>query len=213
MSKLLCPDFAVQSPLRMVTHGTYAKGWPLGAIVHFTAGRDGAEKTIAGGVQNKYAYWCIQRNGELHCAHDADKWGYHAGESKWKTLLGSVSDDLIGIEINAAGRLTKQKDGTFKSWFGTTIPKEEVRYCDGKSPDQCEGYYHIYTPEQEATLVKTLFWLKKQRPNIFSFDNVLGHCEVSGKLTLGYWRKNDPSAALSMTMPAFREMLKQKYTA
>jgi len=207
------PEFGIVLKNKMPVRGTYAKGWPLGAIVHFTAGRDGAENTISGGIKNGYTYWCIQRDGKLFCAHDADKWGWHAGESKWKTLFGSVSDDLIGIEINAAGRLTKQKDGTFKTWFGTLIPKEEVRYCDGKSPDQCEGYYHAYTPAQEETLIKTLLWLKSQKPDVFDFDKVLGHCEVSGKLTLGYWRKNDPSAALSMTMPAFRQLLKDRWAA
>jgi N-acetyl-anhydromuramyl-L-alanine amidase AmpD len=203
---------------KMVTHGKYAKGWPVGAIVHFTAGRDGAEKTINGGIQNGYAYWCIQKDGKLFCAHPANEWGYHAGESAWKNpkflkpLLGSVSDDLIGIEINAAGRLTKKGD-KFYSWFNTEIPAANVRYCDGSSPDQCEGYYEKYTPEQEATLIATLLWLKAQAPDVFTFDDVLGHCEVSGKLGIGYFRKNDPSAALSMTMPQFRQLLKDKWTA
>lgn len=205
------PEFAKIPLLSMRTQGFYKQSWPLGAVVHFTGGADGAEAAIDIGVKNGYAYWCIQRDGKLYCAHPANKWGWHAGESKWRGLFGSVSDDLIGIELNAFGRLTKQKNGTFKTAYGQTILPSEVRYCDGSSPDQCEGYYHTYTPAQEETLIKTLLWLKTQNPNVFSFDNVLGHSEVSGKLSLGYWRKNDPSAALSMTMPAFREHLKALY--
>lgn len=208
----LYPPFANVMKDRMRTHGPYAgKGTPIGAIVHFTAGHDGAENTIRDGIKNGYAYWDIQRDGQLFCAHPYNEFGYHAGESKWKNILGSVSDDLLGIEINAAGRLTKLPDGTFKSWFGKIYQAGEVRYCDGSSKDQCEGYYHKYTEAQEETLIKTLLWLKARNPDVFSFDNVLGHCEVAGVLGLGYFRKNDPSAALSMTMPEFRALLKQRW--
>jgi len=212
------PDFAHVLPQKMKTQGVYEKGWPLGAIVHFTAGHDGAENTINEGIKNKYAYWCIQKDGSLYCAHPANEWGYHAGESAWKNpsfakpLLGTVSDDLIGIEINAAGRLTKTLSG-YKSWYGQIIPEANVRYCDGSHPDQCEGYYEKYTQAQEDTLIKTLLWLKAQRPDVFTFDDVLGHCEVSGKLGIGYFRKNDPSAALSMTMPYLRQVLKDMWIA
>ena len=194
----------------MKTRGQYAKGWPLGAIVHFTSGRDGAENTIKDGIKNGYAYWCIQKDGRLFCAHHANEWGYHAGESKWKTLLGAVSDDLIGIEINNGSKLTKTKDGRYKTWFGTYIPEENVRYTEGKD-NQEKGYYEKYTPAQEETLIKTLMWLKAQNPSVFSFDNCLGHDEVAGPMGLGYWRKNDPGAALSVTMPEFRKLLEEKY--
>lgn len=203
------PPFATASAFRMKTHGAYAGGGPLGAIVHFTAGHDGAENTIRDGAGKGYAYWCIQRDGRLFCAHSADEWGYHAGESRWKNLVGGVSDDLIGIELCAGGRLTV-KNNRLYTWFGNEIPKEDARYCDGSSEDQCEGWYHAYTPAQEATLANTLIWLAREFPKTFSFDRVLGHCEVSGKLGIGYWRKNDPSAALSMTMPQFRASLKRR---
>lgn len=223
---LKCPEFAVQMRERMKTRGRYAKGWPLGAVIHFTAGRDGAERTIRGGIKDGFTYWCIQRDGKLFCAHNADEWGWHAGESKWKTLFGAVSDDLIGIEINAAGRLRRLENGTFRPWYNEAdylrkfrrapdvrddFLAKDVRYCDGSSPDQLKGYYHKYTAEQEETLVKTLLWLKLERPDVFSFDRVLGHSEVSGKLGIGFWRKNDPSAALSTTMPEFRNALSSLY--
>lgn len=210
------PEFAKIMNQKMPVRGTYKMGWPLGAIVHFTAGRDGAEKTILGGIKNGYTYWCIQRDGTLVCAHSAEKWGWHAGESRWshlaKKLVGSVSDDLIGIEINAAGRVDpiKGKPGKFKTWFGTELDASEVRYSPGKA-NQMKGYYHVYTEAQEETLVKTLVWLKKQNPKVFDFDLVLGHDEVAGMRGIGRWRKNDPGAALSMTMDEFRAKLKNEY--
>lgn len=210
------PPFAKVLTEKMKTKGKYAQGGPLGAVVHFTAGRDGAEKTIKGGIKNGYAYWCIQKDGLIVCAHPADEWGYHAGESKWThpvyKLVGSVSDDLIGIEINCAGRLTK-KGEKFFTWYNVEIPKENVRYTEGKD-NQLKGYYEKFTPQQEETLVQTLFWLKDNFP-MFSFDRTLGHDEVAGKNKYGltFWRKNDPGAALSMTMPEFRELLKKRYAA
>lgn len=212
----LYPPFAHVLKQRMKTRGKYQAGGPRGAIVHFTAGRDGAEKTINGGIENGYAFWTIQRDGKLFCAHPYNEWGYHAGESKWshlaKKLVGSVSDDLIGIENNAAGLLTpvKNKPSFYKSWFNTEISDEEVRYTKGID-NQMKGYYHTLTNAQEDTLTETLIWLKFREPDIFDFDFVLGHDEVSGKSGLGYWRKNDPGAALSMTMPKYREKLKMIY--
>lgn len=210
------PPFAKVIGEKMRERGKYPNGWPRGAVVHFTAGRDGAEKTIMGGIKNGYTFWCIQRDGLLVCAHDADKWGYHAGESKWDKVIkgiryylsGSVSDDLIGIEINAAGRVVPVvgKETKYQTWFGTYLTPEEVRYTPGKD-NQERGFYHKYTPEQEHRLVETLFWLKDQKPDVFSFDYVLGHDEVAKPKG----RKNDPGAALSMTMPEFREYLKSQY--
>lgn len=215
MSLKFVPDWAKQSDLRMKTQGVYKKGWPLGAVIHYTAGRDGAEKTIRGGIKNNYAYWCIQRDGELHVAHSANEWGWHCGESRWtkfaKKLVGSCNDDLIGIEINAAGLVKPQSDGTFKTWFGTFLTKDEVRFHPGDK-HTAKGYYEKFTRAQEDTLKKALFWLKSQRPDVFDFDLCLGHDEVSGLLGLGYFRKSDPGAALSIGKPEFRELLKKEWT-
>lgn len=199
------PDFATSLGAIMKTRGTYKRGYPLGAIVHFTAGRDGAEKTIRGGVKDGYAYWCIQRDGKLFCAHDVTRWGYHAGKSFWKLLGNGMNDKLIGIEINAAGKLSGKK-GAWMSWFKTIIPDSDTRTVLKKTENIAAGTYQRYTKEQEKTLIETLFWLKKNSPKgVFSFDNVLGHDEVSPL------RKNDPGAALSMTMPQFRAYLKAEY--
>lgn len=201
---------AMQHSRKMRTRGKYANGYPLGAVVHFTAGRDGAGKTIDGGIKNGYTFLCIQKDGLVAQAHPISQWGYHAGESAWKPLIGGVSDDLIGIEINAAGRVEKQENGTFKTWFGTYLSESDVRYTEGKE-NQLKGYYEKYTAAQEKSLIEVLLWLKHQAPDIFRFDYVLGHDEVAGPLGIGRWRKNDPGAALSMTMNEFRALLKKKY--
>jgi N-acetyl-anhydromuramyl-L-alanine amidase AmpD len=114
---------------------------------------------------------------------------------------------LIGIEINCAGTLTKEKNGLYKTWFKTYVPEENVRYTPGKD-NQAKGYYEKFTKAQEDSLTELLLWLKAQAPDIFSFDLVLGHDCVSGPLGIGYWRKTDPGASLSMTIPEYQKYLK-----
>ena len=108
--------FAIDYHKKMRERGPYAGGQgPRGAVVHFTAGRyengfKDAYRAIDGGIENGYTYLCIAHTGELVQAHDIMKWGYHAGESAWRLpisrakwkIIGSVSDDLIGIEMNCA---------------------------------------------------------------------------------------------------------------
>ena len=198
----------------MKTRGTYASNWPKGAVVHFTAGAMGPEEQLRAGAEAGHAYWCIGRDGKLFCAHSAEEWGYHAGGSRWchlpKKLRGNVSDDLIGIEVVCAGKVEEIASGErwYRTWWNGLVPAKEVRYTPGVE-NQMPGHYHKFTPEQEGALTETILWLKAQHPAIFDLDLVLGHDEVSGLAGLGWWRKNDPGAALSMSLPAYREHLKK----
>lgn len=200
---------AVVPGFKMPTKGSYKYGHPEGAIVHFTAGHSkyGLQKaldTAQGGVNNGFCFFVIGSDGSVVQSFPINRWGYHAGKSGWKSLFGTVSDELVGIEICNAGKLTKKEDGTFVSWFGETYKENEVRYNDG-SYNHEKGYYHAYTPEQEEALIKLLMWLKNRNPEVFKFDLVLGHDEVAPD------RKNDPGASLSMPMPLFRLKLKSLY--
>lgn len=231
--------FAVQYG-KMRERGNYPDGaaaGPRGAVVHFTAGRflgglSKAKSSIDGGIKNGYTFLCIAYTGEIVQAHDILKWGSHAGESAWNVKLdrltwklqGTVSDDLIGIEMNNAGKLTpvKFKDGETKYYpywcfkdgdnskalidKNGFIPAGDVRFVQEKDYGCPTGYYHKYTPEQEETLTKTLLWLYKNCP-AFKLEYVLGHHEVAGKLGIGRFRKNDPGGALSMTMDKYRHYL------
>lgn len=230
------PPFAKVMKEKMRERGVYAKGSPLGLGMHFTAGHDGAEKTIIGGIKNGYTYWCTQRDGTLFCAHRANYWGYSFGSSGWvgsaakaikKTLLGSVSDDLLGMEMNAAGKVKQLPNGKYRPWWNEEkylakmgkkpnpaqdLEREVVRFTPGVA-NQEKGWYHIYTDAQILTFIKTAMWLKLRNPTVFDFDYCLGHDEVAGPMSGVFkaWRKNDPGAALPWTMPVFREGLKKFY--
>lgn len=198
------PDF------EMPTKGKYKNGYPVGAICHFTAGRSKggllrAVNTAKYGKQCGYTYLTISEDGEIVQSFPLNKWGYHAGQSFWPGLGSGVSQHLVGIEICNAGRLEKTKEG-FKSWFGEIYSQEEVRFHPGFDNVQ-KGYYHSFSAKQEDSLVQLLLWLKKNNPDVFKFEYVLGHDEVATPKG----RKNDPGAALSMTMPIFRKHLEAKY--
>jgi hypothetical protein len=208
--------------LRMRTRGKYKKGYPQGAVVHYTAGRS-RDKTKCGrgkehieqgirgvrsAVKNRsFVYFVIDRDGNVFQNFPLNEWGYHAGSSSYPGLPGSVSDELVGIEVQNAGKLTKVKEGLYKAWFTKTekgdglFTEEEVRYTSGKDNQQ-RGYYHKYSEAQEEALLKLLRWMHDQGHGIFSYDFVVGHDEVAPS------RKADPGASLSMTMPELRKLLK-----
>lgn len=190
----------------MKARGTYRKGYPEGAIVHWTSGHSkrgekDARNTVEGGIRNGYMFFVIDIDGRVYQNFNLNKWGYHAGSSSWKGLGSGVSQYLVGIEISNAGSVKKQGD-KYVSWFGQILTESEVRHAP-KSVDNIQrGIYHKYTKEQEASLTALLLWLKRNNPSVFNLDLVLGHDEVAPS------RKNDPGASLSMSMPKYREYLK-----
>lgn len=204
----------VTPPLK--TKGKYAKKYPIGAVIHFTAGRhergvENAKNDIEGARKNNFVFVCIPHKGPVVQAHPVNEWGNHAGKSAWSGIFGTVSDDLIGIEMNCAGKLTKTKDGRFKTSFGTYIDPSEVRYVTEKEYGCPTGYYHKYSEEQERNLIELLIWLKRNDPyGVFNVDLILGHHEVAGMKGLGFWRKDDPGGSLSMPMSELRALIKSR---
>lgn len=202
------PLAATNKDLVMKSKGKYANNYPVGAVVHFTAGHfsgglNKAIDSIEGGIKNGYNFMVISYDGKVVQACPLTDWGYHAGKSSWPGLGESVSSKLVGIEINCAGKLEKRGD-KYYTWFNLEIPQSDVRHVAAKDNVQA-GYYHKYSKEQEDALVELLLWMKSNNPDIFSFDFVLGHDEVAPD------RKNDPGGSLSVSMPEFRNLLKQKY--
>lgn len=187
---------------QMKTRGKYRKGYPEGAIIHFTAGRYGTQD-MDSGIAKGFAYLLIDDKGNVYQANPLDSWGYHAGVSSWKSLGSGVSEFLVGIEITAAGKVTKVGE-SYQTWFKGVLTKDQVREVKAKDNIQA-GIYQKYTDEQEKSLIDLLLWLKENNPDVFSFDLVLGHDEVAPT------RKNDPGGALSCSMPEFREKLKKLY--
>ncbi len=199
-----------QHPFDIPTKWTYDKGYPKGAVVHFTAGRDNPIGTLKYLGERGFPCLVMGRDGVIYQAFPLNRGGSHSGTYHHKYS--------VGIEIVAVGRCEPQTvngERRFKAWFhkktSEYFPESEMRYVK-RNGSQREGWYQKYTPAQEESLIKLLLWLKSQAPDIFSFDDVKGHdecCDEGGRPG----NKNDPGGALSMTMPEFRALLKQKYAA
>lgn len=208
--KLLRYPEAIVGPTSMRTRGKYPKGYPEGAIVHFTSGhsRKGdsdALNTVQGGIADGYCYFVVSSEGRIYQSFPLDEWGYHAGVSNWPGLGASVSTRLVGIEVACAGKVSKLTDGKFRSWFGEIYEPGEVRHVPNKVGNVQKGDYHKYTEAQETALRHLLLWLKYNNPEVFNLDWVLGHDEVAPD------RKNDPGGSLSVPMDMFRAELNDKF--
>lgn len=205
---------------KMRVRGTYGQGFPIGAIIHSTDGRpnDGAASTAFAIRENEYAYFVIGRGGKVFQSFSLTQWGEHAGPTLHPVLGSSLSKKLVGIEIVSAGKLKKISDNKFRPWYNEDARKpqddftaDEVRFRDtiGQPSTvgyQTAGHYHKFTEEQETALIRLLKWLNQQKPDVFKFENVLGHDEVGFKEGQ-YGRKTDPGACLSMTMVQLRQHL------
>jgi len=200
MPDFRCPFAAHNVKGVMQTKGKYRRGYPEGAVIHFTAGRHGTS-AINTALKNNFCYFLIDEDGTIYQNFDLNKWGSHAGESYWPGLGRSVSQYLVGIEITSAGKLDKLGDNKFRSWFGVDIDPKKVRTIKAKQENIEKGHYESFTVEQEDSLSALLVWLKLNNPEVFRYDLVLGHDEVSPN------RKPDPGGALSITMPKLRQHL------
>lgn len=217
--KLWYPEAVVRTDLRRPAKGAYPKGYPQGAIVHFTAGQyqKGLEDATAAITSSPYFFCCIGTDGKLVQANPLNQWGYHAGESAWSiegVRRNGVSNFLLGIEITNPGRLVLHQGKYYTYWdtdFKQPIEAKKVRVIAENRDNILAGAYLPYSQAQETTLIEFLLWAKANHPSVFNFDYVLGHDEAAGPKGIGRWRKNDPGGALSMTMTEFRQLLKDTF--
>lgn len=226
--KLWYPNALVKTDIKRPAKGEYPNAFPVGAIVHFTAGHysQGVKNAISSIADSPYFFCALGTDGKFVQANPLNQWGHHAGESSWVingVKRSGVSNWLVGIEMNNPGRLVKKGDKFYTYWdegFKQPIDAKLVRTFDKDKGNIQAGHYLPYTKEQESELIEFLLWAKRNNPDVFNFDYVLGHDEVAGDTveddeTKGYGlsrdRKNDPGGALSMTMPELRELLKAEY--
>lgn len=179
-----------------VRRGTRRQKYPEGALVHWTAGHRnglaaGAELMTSSGMN----YFIVDKDGNVGQPDPLSEWGYHAGESKYFELNGTVADELVGFECQAAGNLTKYNGNFYPWWDGgkrlpsNIIPADQVVECK-REENIAPGYYHELTQAQMVALRKGLCWLHLNYPSVFKIKFILGHDEVSPG------RKTDPGGAL-----------------
>lgn len=201
--------------IAMPTQGTYAGKYPIGAVVHFTAGRSlrgdkDARLTVEDGAKKKHCYFCVSATGKVFQTAPLSHWGWHCGSSHYPGLGNNLSNRIVGIEVCNAGRLTKTANG-FESWWNKDYPEgsklrtyfqeAEVRRVEKAENVRVAGHFHAYTKEQEEALIDLLMWLYTNNPSVFKIDYIVGHDEISPG------RKDDPGGALLCLMPELRAQM------
>ncbi len=151
-------------------------------VAHHTAGGSSPKNVIYGWQSNpeKVATAFIiagkptskdtHKDGEIFQAFGSKYWAYHLAFSKNTnavpvkyhnfTYEQKIAKASIGIEIANWGQLTKQTDGTFKTYVGTLVPVDEV--ITFETPFRGYKYYHAYTDAQLKSLKELLIYLCNQ---------------------------------------------------
>lgn len=173
---------------------------PDGAVVHYTVSGNtpkSAESVVRSLASRGLGCPVVDANGIIYVPEGFD-WerdiAYHAGASLWNGKT-AVSNTKIGFEMCNWGSAAKQQN----------VPSDQIRVGLANNGSSQKQSYQKYTAAQEEFLVNVMVYLKKKYPKTFSYDGVCGHDECATPLG----RKNDPGASLSMSMPAFRALLKK----
>ena len=111
---------------------------------------------------------------------------WHAGESHWQDLIG-LNRYSIGIELDNAGRLTRQ-GASWRAWFGGSYQDDDVVVATHKNETVPAGWHDYPEAQIEAAI-------RVARVLIDAYDlrDVLGHEDISPG------RKSDPGPAFPMS--------------
>jgi N-acetyl-anhydromuramyl-L-alanine amidase AmpD len=196
-------------------------GWKARADKSIKEGKSSEKVSTAFVIGGRPSKNDKHKDGEIVQAFSSKYWGNHLGLStenfsKFGLPYKQLNNLSIGIEICNWGYLTKQADGSFKTYVNTTVDSKDVI----ELATQYRGYkyYHKYTDAQIASVKDLLVYLcdkynisKKHHENMFdtNIDALSGvggiwtHTSVREKNKYGNYDKWDCSP-----QPALIEMLK-----
>lgn len=160
---------------------------PKYLVMHATASSsaDSAIRQLRSPLSNASAHLVIARNGAITQLVPFDRVAWHAGRSRWQNLVG-LNQYSIGIEIDNAGEL-QRKGGTWRAWFGTIYPDDQVMEAIHKHSTITRGW-HLYTEEQLQAVIEVSQLLVTS----YELIDVLGHDDIAPG------RKTDPGPAFPM---------------
>ncbi len=156
-------------------------------VMHYTAGSS-AESSIRHLIKKEAkasAHLVIGRDGAITQLVAFNRVAWHAGRSRWHSLVG-LNKHSIGIELDNAGVL-ENRAGQWRAWFGRAYPDNEVTVATHKF-ESVERGWHTYTEEQLAASLEAAEVIV----NHYHLTDVLGHDDIAPE------RKTDPGPAFPM---------------
>lgn len=165
----------------------FAAGLPDTIIVHFTnmANAAAAITRLCNPAARVSAHLVVARDGAMTQLVPFDTVAWHAGKSAYQGRSG-WNQYAIGIEIDNAGRLTRQQD-RFISEFGQPYPAREVTRATHAN-EHNPAYWHTFTPVQIELVTRLCTVLMAS----YSIRWLLGHDEIAPD------RKCDPGPAFPL---------------
>lgn len=156
-------------------------------VIHYTAGRSLRESVdwLARKESKASAHVVIGRDGTIVQQVAFDTIAWHAGASSWEGRTG-LNRWSIGIELDNAGRLTRQGE-RWRAWFGELYEPEDVLEATHKHESAPAGW-HIYSSIQLAAALE----LSSLLVDRYGLLDVVGHDDISPG------RKSDPGPAFPM---------------
>ena len=161
---------------------------PQYLIMHYTAATT-AESAISwfqSPIAEASAHLVIARDGFVTQFAPFNIVTWHAGESKWRGLVG-LNKFSIGIELVNGGRLQKSGGRWVCSVDKRNISDSDVLIATHKN-DLKEAGWHEYTEKQMEVAVEIAALLVRT----YNLKDVLGHEDISPI------RKSDPGPAFAM---------------
>ena len=173
------------------SRGAFARGRPVGILLHYTAGGPAVERLAGRGGSNVSCHFTVDRNGADYQCGDLDQRLWHAGVSHIAGMTG-LNDYYIGIEQanfgfwRVEGGLPSLNEAKEGGWLYATHKFDPTRKL-------------WWEPYPEPLLAKTEAICRWLLQNIPSIKNIHGHDDVSPG------RKSDPGPAFPMNR--FRNLL------
>lgn len=180
-------------PFRQTPHGGEPMV-PRFLILHYTA-----SLTMASAVTffldaraRASAHLVVDRDGRVTQMMAFDKIAWHAGKSAWKGLEG-LNRHSIGIEMVNAGKLSKGRDGLWRTWSGQPVLDKDVVVARHRD-ETAEAGWQTYTPAQIAAVTA----IGAALAATYRLKEVLGHEDIAPR------RKIDPGPAFPLKAVAAR---------
>lgn len=166
----------------------FANDRPDTIVIHFTGGSsaESSARHLCNPSVKASAHLVVGREGEVYQLAPFNRVTWHAGRSTWKGRSG-LNRFAIGIEIDNAGQLKSNGAGAFLTWFGRSVPIDEV-FLGVHRNQSAESHWHAYHKDQ----VERVFDLCELLIDQYGIGEIVGHEEIAPD------RKVDPGPAFPL---------------